>query len=181
MPPVAIVSSSGCGRTTSTETRSNFSPERGWDNAVFSRGGCGASRQFAWARVYQGTPQPPGRRSQRSDLGTRREPYHDGAAGEGLRRCRRAHRPPRVARSAPMKVGVNILNFGPGACADALGRWAGVAEDLGYHSVMISDHVAMTSDVRQRYPEPFYDPFATLGWLAGQIGRASCRERADSV
>jgi hypothetical protein len=34
-----------------------------------------------------------------------------------------------------MKVGVNILNFGPGACADALGRWASLAEDLGYHSV----------------------------------------------
>ena len=61
-----------------------------------------------------------------------------------------------------MQVGVNVLNFGPGVGADALGRWARLAEDLGYHSVMISDHVAMTPDVRQRYPEPFYDPFATL-------------------
>ena len=70
-----------------------------------------------------------------------------------------------------MQVGVNILNFGPGVGADALGRWARVAEDLGYHSVMISDHVAMTPDVRQRYPEPFYDPFATLAWMAGQTRR----------
>ena len=45
-----------------------------------------------------------------------------------------------------MQVGVNILNFGPGVGADALGRWARLAEDLGYYSVMISDHVAMTPD-----------------------------------
>ena len=51
-----------------------------------------------------------------------------------------------------MRVGVNVLNFGPGVGADVLGRWARLAEDLGYHSVMISDHVAMTPDVRQRYP-----------------------------
>src|SRR5262245_45989190 len=67
-----------------------------------------------------------------------------------------------------MQIGVNILNFGPGVHPDGLGRWAHIAEDLGYHSVMISDHVAMTPDVRTRYPEPFYDPFATLAWLAGQ-------------
>src|SRR6202795_3796521 len=74
-----------------------------------------------------------------------------------------------------MKVGVNILNFGPGVGADALGRWARLAEDLGYHSIMISDHVAMTPDVRQRYPEPFYDPFATLAWMAGQTRRVALR------
>ena len=70
-----------------------------------------------------------------------------------------------------MHVGVNILNFGPGVGPDALGRWARIAEALGYHSVMISDHVAMTPDVRARYPEPFYDPFATLAWMAGQTKR----------
>lgn len=68
-----------------------------------------------------------------------------------------------------MKVGVNILNFGPGANPDALLRWARLAETLGYHSVMICDHVAITPSVGQRYPEPFYDPFTTLSWLAGQV------------
>ena len=72
-----------------------------------------------------------------------------------------------------MQVGVNILNFGPGVSPDALGRWARMAEDLGYHSLMISDHVAMTPDVRTRYPEPFYDPFATLAWMAGQTRRVT--------
>src|SRR5262249_59055810 len=74
-----------------------------------------------------------------------------------------------------MQIGVNILNFGPGVSPEALGRWARIAEDLGYHSVMISDHVAMTPDVRTRYPEPFYDPFLTLAWLAGQTRRVKLR------
>ena len=67
-----------------------------------------------------------------------------------------------------MQIGVNVLNFGPGASPSALLRWAQIAEGLGYHSVMISDHVAITSDVEQRYPEPFYDPLVALTWLAGQ-------------
>src|SRR4030095_8023443 len=41
------------------------------------------------------------------------------------------------------------------------------AEALGYHLVMISDHVAPTPDVVAKYPAPIYDPFTTLGWLGG--------------
>ncbi len=67
-----------------------------------------------------------------------------------------------------MKVGVNLLNFGPGASPDALLRWTRIAESLGYHFVMISDHVTITPDVAQVYPAPFYDPFLTLAWLAAQ-------------
>jgi probable F420-dependent oxidoreductase len=66
-----------------------------------------------------------------------------------------------------MKVGVNLLNWGPGVSPDALARWAALAEALGYHLVMISDHVAPTPDVAAKYPAPIYDPFTTLGWLAG--------------
>jgi len=66
-----------------------------------------------------------------------------------------------------MKIGVNILNFGPGANLASLERWAQLAEALGYHFVMISDHVAVTSDVHSQYPAPFYDPFIALAWLAG--------------
>ena len=65
-----------------------------------------------------------------------------------------------------MRVGVNLLNFGPGVSPESLLRWTQLAETLGYHLVMISDHVAMTPDVILRYPAPFYDPFVTLGWLA---------------
>ena len=65
-----------------------------------------------------------------------------------------------------MRIGVNLLNFGPGVSPDALAGWTQLAETLGYHFVMISDHVAMTPDVVARYPAPFYDPFVTLAWLA---------------
>ena len=66
-----------------------------------------------------------------------------------------------------MKVGVNLLNFGPAVNADSLRRWTQLVETLGYHFVMISDHVAVTPDVHDRYPAPFYDPFTSLSWLAG--------------
>ncbi len=70
-----------------------------------------------------------------------------------------------------MRVGVNILNFGPGASPAATARWAAVAEALGYHSDWISDHVADTPGVAGRYPEPFFDTFTTLAWLASQTHR----------
>ena len=67
-----------------------------------------------------------------------------------------------------MKVGVNLLNFGPGAEPAALARSARLIEALGYHALLISDHVAITPDVAAIYPAPFYDPFLTLAWLASQ-------------
>ena len=70
-----------------------------------------------------------------------------------------------------MKFGVNLLNFGPGVSPDSLLRWARFAEAVGYHLVMISDHVAVTADVEERYPAPFYDPFIALSWLAGSTSR----------
>jgi probable F420-dependent oxidoreductase len=70
-----------------------------------------------------------------------------------------------------MKVGVNLINFGPGATPERLRRWVEVAEGLGYHLLMTSDHVAITADVQSRYPAPFYEPFTTLGWLAGVTRR----------
>ena len=66
-----------------------------------------------------------------------------------------------------MKVGVNLINFGPGADANSLRRWVEISETLGYHLIMTSDHIAVTSDVNGRYPAPFYEPLSTLGWLAG--------------
>ena len=66
-----------------------------------------------------------------------------------------------------MKVGVNLINFGPGADPDSLARLSRLSEALGYHFLMVSDHVAITPDVAEQYPAPFYDPFVTLSWLAG--------------
>jgi len=70
-----------------------------------------------------------------------------------------------------MKVGINLINFGPGVTPESLRRSVELAETLGYHLVMISDHIAITPDVAARYPAPFYDPFATLGWIAARTRR----------
>ena len=44
-------------------------------------------------------------------------------------------------------------------------------EGLGFDLLMISDHIAVTPDVAEQYPAPFYEPFTTLAWLAGITGR----------
>jgi probable F420-dependent oxidoreductase len=67
-----------------------------------------------------------------------------------------------------MKVGINIPNYGERATPGLLARWGQVVQELGYHLIAISDHVANTPDVQVQYPAPFYDPFITLGWLASQ-------------
>ena len=67
-----------------------------------------------------------------------------------------------------MKIGINLINFGPGGSVEGMLRWTRLAEALGYHLVMTSDHVAVTPDVSSRYPAPFFEPFTTLGWLAAK-------------
>jgi alkanesulfonate monooxygenase SsuD/methylene tetrahydromethanopterin reductase-like flavin-dependent oxidoreductase (luciferase family) len=62
---------------------------------------------------------------------------------------------------------VNVPNFGPGTNPDVLRRWALTVEGLGFDLLMVSDHIAVTPDVAEQYPAPFYEPFTTLSWLAG--------------
>ena len=66
-----------------------------------------------------------------------------------------------------MKVGVNLINFGPAANPEAFRKTVELSETLGFHLVMTSDHIAITPDVHGRYPEPFYELLSTLGWLSG--------------
>ncbi|GAB7183296.1 LLM class flavin-dependent oxidoreductase [Kitasatospora sp. Ki12] len=66
-----------------------------------------------------------------------------------------------------MQLGVNVPNFGPGTDPGVLREWARTVEGLGFDLLMVSDHVAVTPDVAERYPEPFHEPFTTLSWLAG--------------
>lgn len=67
-----------------------------------------------------------------------------------------------------MRLGVNVPNFGPGTDPDVLRRWALTVEGLGFDLLMLSDHIAVTPDVAEQYPAPFYEPLTTLAWLAGQ-------------
>ncbi|MFF1460676.1 LLM class flavin-dependent oxidoreductase [Streptomyces sp. NPDC058330] len=70
-----------------------------------------------------------------------------------------------------MEIGVNVPNFGPGTDPGVLRSWARTVEGLGFDLLMVSDHVAITPDVAERYPAPFYEPFTTLSWLAGLTTR----------
>src|SRR6266540_1046529 len=66
-----------------------------------------------------------------------------------------------------MEIGVNVPNYGPGTDPGVLRAWAQTVEGLGFGLLMVSDHVAVTADVAEDYPAPFYEPFTTLSWLAG--------------
>lgn len=66
-----------------------------------------------------------------------------------------------------MQIGVNVPNFGPGTDPGVLRDWAQTVEGLGFDLLMVSDHVAITPDVAEQYPAPFYEPFTALAWLAG--------------
>lgn len=66
-----------------------------------------------------------------------------------------------------MRLGLNVPNFGPGTDPESLASWVRFADGAGFALAMFSDHVAVTSDVAETYPPPFYEPFTTLAWLAG--------------
>jgi probable F420-dependent oxidoreductase len=85
-----------------------------------------------------------------------------------------------MARVAQVTFGANI--FGVGALADpgALADVARLAEDLGYHSVFVADHVVMPRSLASKYPysrdggfpydpdQNWLDPLVALGYLAGR-------------
>jgi len=66
-----------------------------------------------------------------------------------------------------MHLGVNVPNYGPGTDPGMLREWARITEGLSFDLLMISDHLVITQDVAVAYPEPFFEPFTTLSWLAG--------------
>lgn len=67
-----------------------------------------------------------------------------------------------------MKFGVKLPQFGPGTDADLMLRWAKFAEAIGFDFILTGDHAALTPEVLEDYPAPYYEPFTTMAWLAGQ-------------
>jgi probable F420-dependent oxidoreductase len=67
-----------------------------------------------------------------------------------------------------MKIGVTILTYGSQVGPEDFDSWGQLAERLGFHFMMITDHVTMTPQLTANFPPPFYDPFTTLAWLAGR-------------
>jgi probable F420-dependent oxidoreductase len=70
-----------------------------------------------------------------------------------------------------MKLAINLLNFGEAATVENLQKWTDFAEANHFDALLISDHLAVTSDVASRYPAPFLDPFVLLAWAAARTTR----------
>ena len=79
----------------------------------------------------------------------------------------------------PTTFGCSVPSRGPMAGPENLRTLAQRAEDLGFDSVWVSDHVILPREVASFYPyaadgvatfspdQPYYDPIATLNFLAG--------------
>ena len=70
-----------------------------------------------------------------------------------------------------MKIGLKLHHSGPGANPDYMRRWAQFAETLGLHLIMTADHAALTPEVLEEYPAPYYEAFTNLAWLAAHTSR----------
>jgi probable F420-dependent oxidoreductase len=78
-----------------------------------------------------------------------------------------------------LAVGCTLPTSGPAADPSALGALAQAAEELGFDSIWLSDHVVVPERISSSYPyspdgrfpsaptQPYLDPLATLCYLAG--------------
>jgi hypothetical protein len=51
----------------------------------------------------------------------------------------------------------------------------------GFAAIVLSDHVAPTSEVTEVYPPPFYDPLTAIAWLDLDPVRPSPRRAVQSL
>ena len=82
-----------------------------------------------------------------------------------------------------MEFGLHLPNAGPFANGPDILRTAQVAEDLGFHSVWLFDHLFTPTNLESKYPYtpdgsypmlpdlPFYDPVSVMAALAGATER----------
>ena len=66
-----------------------------------------------------------------------------------------------------MKIGVKLHHSGFGANPEMMKKWTLTAEKLGFHLISVADHIGLTPEVIVDYPEPYYEVFTNLAWLAG--------------
>ena len=70
-----------------------------------------------------------------------------------------------------MKFGVWVPNCRHMATPDVIRSTAVRAEQLGYDSVWVSDHVVVPNDKIRNFGETIFDPLVTLGVIAGATSR----------
>lgn len=70
-----------------------------------------------------------------------------------------------------MKIGVTLRNMGPQSTAEMMRSGAQWAEQAGFESVWITDHIAIPPDDAEGSGGRYTDPLTTLAWLAGATSR----------
>jgi probable F420-dependent oxidoreductase len=70
-----------------------------------------------------------------------------------------------------MKLGVTLRNMGPQSTPALMGAGAVRAEELGFDSLWITDHMAIPPDDAEGSGGRYTDPLTTLAWLAGRTSR----------
>jgi probable F420-dependent oxidoreductase len=63
-------------------------------------------------------------------------------------------------------LGVIMPNYGEGSSPERIRRVAELAEELGYDSVWATEHLIVAPEAVDPYGR-VYDPYVTLGWIAG--------------
>ena len=70
-----------------------------------------------------------------------------------------------------MKFGIHIPQIGRKAGPEAVRRGARQAEDLGFDSIWVNDHLAIPHDAPYPPSASFYEPLITLTWAAAATSR----------
>jgi len=82
-----------------------------------------------------------------------------------------------------MKLGINMINRGPMATPENLVRFARLADEIGFDSLTLSDHIVIPKAMPDNYPyhpegefdwraaRDYFEPLATLMFLAGCTNR----------
>lgn len=70
-----------------------------------------------------------------------------------------------------MQFGIHLPQVGRKASADAITRAARQAEDLGFDSAWVNDHLAVPRDAPYPPSPSFFEPLITLTWAAAATSR----------
>ena len=71
----------------------------------------------------------------------------------------------------PQQYGICVTNYGDVASAEAIIGTAKLAEDVGFDSVWVSDHVVVSPTFGYTYGPDFMDPFICLTYAAAETQR----------
>ena len=72
-----------------------------------------------------------------------------------------------------MKFGVMPPHYRQLAGTEAIARVAVAAEQMGYDSVWVSDHIVVPDQDVERYGKGYYDLFTVLGYVSAITQRVS--------